>query len=313
MSGGLTVRQRERRLIEDVLVGMGASEAMTVPLIAVTDLERFGLSSEGTVEVTNALRADEPILRPAILPGLLKSGGHNASQGLADLELFELGHVFAAPRPGDLLPDERDHLAVLLTGTVSRGPIEPDRPVDVYDVVEVLDAVVEALELADVRLVAAPAPGFDPARGADITVDGAVIGHVGALAGSVLERFGIPAAGIALELDVDGLMGGTRRDRTFRALSRFPASSIDLAFVLPDSVPAADVERTLRASAGELLEAVRSFDEFRSDALGPDRRSLAFALRFRAPDRTLNDAETAGLRQAAVDAVIAAHGAELRG
>jgi phenylalanyl-tRNA synthetase beta chain len=292
---------------------MGASEAMTVPLIAVADLERFGLSTDGTVEATNALRADEPILRAAILPGLLKSAAHNASQGLADLALFELGHVFAAPRPGDLLPDERDHLAVLLTGSVSRGPIEPDRPVDVYDLVDALDALVEAMELADVRLVAAPAPGFDPARGADITVDGTVIGHVGALATSVLDAFGIPGVGVALELDVDGLMRGTRRDRAFRPLSRFPASTIDLAFVLPDTVPAADVERTLRAAAGETLEAVRGFDEFRSDALGPDRRSLAFALRVRAPDRTLKDAEIAALRQSCIDAVVAAHAAELRG
>ena len=312
-SGGLTVRQRERRLIEDVLVGAGAAEAMTVPLIAVADLERFGLSTDRTVEVTNALRADEPILRPAILPGLLKSAAHNASQGLADLELFELGHVFASPQPGELLPDERDHLAVLLTGTVSRGPIEPDRSVDVYDIVDLADAVVEAMELADVRLVAAAAPGFDAARSADITVDGEVIGHVGAIATPVLDAFGVPGVGVALELDIDGLMRGGRRDRTFRALSRFPGSTIDLAFVLPDSVAAADVERTLRDATGEMVELVRCFDEFRSDALGPGRRSLTFALRFRAPDRTLKDAEIAGLRQAGIDAVIATHGAELRG
>ena len=88
---------------------------------------------------------------------------------------------------------------------------------------------------------------------------------------------------------------------------------LDLAFVLPDAVPAAAVEQTLRTATGDLLEAVRCFDEFRSDALGPARRSLAFALRFRAPDRTLTDTETAGLRQAAIDAVIGAHGAALRG
>ena len=80
--GGLSVRQRERRLLADVVVGTGAAEAMTVPLIAPADLERFGLPTDGTVEVTNALRAEEPLLRPAILPGLLKAAAFNAGQGL---------------------------------------------------------------------------------------------------------------------------------------------------------------------------------------------------------------------------------------
>ncbi|MGZ6965327.1 MAG: phenylalanine--tRNA ligase subunit beta [Acidimicrobiia bacterium] len=312
-AGGLTVRQRERRLLEDVLVGVGAAEAMTLPLIAVADLERCGLSTEGTIEATNALRAEEPILRPAILPGLLRAAAFNAGQGFADLALFELGHVFAAPAPGDLLPVERDQLAVLFTGIVARAPIEPDRPVDSYDVVGALDAIAEALEIADLRLVAGPAPGFEGSRSAAITIDGSTIGHAGSLAAAVLEAFGIPGPAVAFELDVDGLFGAARRDRAFRAPSRFPASNIDLAFVLPDTVPAADVERTLRAAAGDLLEAVRCFDEFRSDALGAGRRSLAFALRFRAPDRTLTDTEIGATRQACIDAVVRVHRAELRG
>ena len=98
-----------------------------------------------------------------------------------------------------------------------------------------------------------------------------------------------------------------------RPPSRFPPSSIDLAFSAPDTVPADAIARTLRDAIGDLLEDVRPFDVFQSDALGAGRRSIAFALRFRAPDRTLTDAEIADLRQRAIDAVIAAHAAELRG
>jgi phenylalanyl-tRNA synthetase beta chain len=117
---------------------------------------------------------------------------------------------------------------------------------------------------------------------------------------------------VALELDIDALLAGSRRDRAFRVPSRFPASSVDLAFVLPEPIPAADVARTIRSAVGDLLEEVRVFDEFRAETLGPGRRSLAFALRLRAPDRTLTDAETGELRQAAIDAVTRAHDAELR-
>ena len=95
-------------------------------------------------------------------------------------------------------------------------------------------------------------------------------------------------------------------------MSRFPASTIDLAFVLDDTVPAGAVQATLAATGGALLESVRCFDVFRSDALGPNKVSVAFALRFRAPDRTLTDEEVGALRQAGIDAVAAAFAAELR-
>jgi phenylalanyl-tRNA synthetase beta chain len=108
------------------------------------------------------------------------------------------------------------------------------------------------------------------------------------------------------------LARGPRGDRQFRPPSSFPPSAIDLAFVVSDDVWAAQVVATLQAAGGELLESVRCFDEFRSDQLGEGRRSLAFALRFRAPDRTLTDVEVAELRQRAIDAVVATHGAELR-
>ncbi|HEY7440175.1 MAG TPA: phenylalanine--tRNA ligase subunit beta [Acidimicrobiia bacterium] len=311
--GGLTPRQRDRRAVADAVVGVGASEALTIPLIAHADLERFGLPLDGIVEATNALRAEEPVLRPAILPGLLKTAGFNAGHGFGDLALFELGHVFLQPRRGDLLPDERDHLAVLFTGRVTRAPVEGDREVDVYDAVDALRALTGALELESVELVRAAAPGFAPDRSAGIVLDGTAAGHVGELAPEVVARFGVESPAVAFEVDVDLLLDATRRDRAFRAPSRYPASSIDLAFVLDEGVTVEAVERTVREAAGPLLEDVRCFDEFRADALGTGRRSLAFALRFRAPDRTLTDAEVGAARAACIDAVRDAHRAELRG
>ncbi len=118
---------------------------------------------------------------------------------------------------------------------------------------------------------------------------------------------------MACELDVASLLAGTRVPRLSSPISRFPASSIDLAFVVPDTEPAGAVRRTLADAGGELLEDVRLFDVFRSDALGADRVSLAFACSFRAPDRTLTDEEVATLRRACIDAVVDAHHAELRG
>jgi phenylalanyl-tRNA synthetase beta chain len=221
--------------------------------------------------------------------------------------------VFLAPSGNDLLPDEPVHVAIVLTGRVERRPVEADRPVDVYDGVDTVRAVAEALEIAHLGIEAVTVPGFHPSRAATVTASGTPVGIVGQVAPAVAEAFGLVEPVVAAELDLDALRAAPRRDRAFVAPSPFPPAVIDLAFVLATDVAASDVEATLRDSAGPLLEAVRVFDDFRSETLGADQRSLAFSLRFRAPDRTLTDDEVGERRAACVAAVEAAHGGQLRG
>ena len=251
-------------------------------------------------------------MRTALLPGLLAAIGTNVARGNTDAALFELGTVFSAPAPGALLPVERDRLGLVATGLVRDRPFGSDRALEPADVVAWLEALADALRLADLRLLSRGGPGFDPQRSARVVVDGAEVGSVGQVAATAAAYHGVATA-MALEVDLGALLGATRRSILVRSVSRFPSSSIDLAFVVGDAVPAGDVLRTLREAGGELLEDVSIFDTFRSDAIGPGRVSLAFSLRFRAPDRTLTDAEVADLRARLIDAVVRAHGAELRG
>jgi len=165
----------------------------------------------------------------------------------------------------------------------------------------------------DLRLEVASAPGFHPGRCAQVLVDDAPIGYVGEIADAVKGALALPGPVVACELDADALLAGRRRPRIAQAVSRFPASTIDLAFVVSKDVPAAALRATLRVAGGELLESVELFDVFRSDALGPDRVSLAFSLRFRAGDRTLTDDEVGALRTVCIAAVVEQFGAELRG
>lgn len=311
--GALTRLQRDRRLVADALVGFGACEAITLSLVSPADLERAGAPVDRLVRASNPLRAEESVLRTRVLPGLLRAVAFNRSHGLHDVALFEQGHVFYTPADGaGPLPEEPEHLALAMTGTVRRRPIEDDRLVDVYDTVDALRAVVDALEIEEFALEPADLPGYRPGRAARVVAGGAEVGAIGEVADAVMDALGLAAPVVAFEVELNGLFAVPRRDRQFRAPSRFPASSIDLAFVVPDTVPAGALVRTLLEAAGALLEEVRPFDVFQSDALGPRRRSLAFALRFRA-ERTLTDAEISELRQRCIDAVIAAHRAELRG
>jgi phenylalanyl-tRNA synthetase beta chain len=314
----LTARQQERRLVADALVGIGLSEAITLSLVSPTDLERAGAPLDRVVRATNPLRAEESVLRTAVLPGLLRAVAGNRAQGLPDVGLFEIGRVFLTPldrrRAGDdPLPDEPEHVAVAWAGSVRRRPVEDDRPVDVYDAVDAVTVVLDALAVRDVALEPAALTGYRAGRAARLLVDGHDAGTVGEVAPGVLGALGLEGPVVAAELVLDTLLDAARRDRTFRAPSRFPASNVDLAFVVDDAVAAAEIARTVRQATGDVLEDVRPFDVFRADTLGAGRRSVAFALRFRAPDRTLTDAEVGSLRQQAIDAVVAAHDAELRG
>ena len=316
--GMLTARQQERRTVADALVGVGLSEAITLSLVSPADLERAGAPLERVVRATNPLRAEESVLRTAILPGLLRAVAGNRAQGLADVALFEMGRVFLTSldrrRAGDSpLPDEPEHVALAWAGTIRRRPVEDDRHVDVYDAVDAVRVVLDALGVGDVVLRPDAVTGYRPGRAARVVVDGNDAGTVGEVASEVLAALGLEAPVVAAELVLDTLLDAARRDRTFRTPSRFPASSVDLAFVLADTVAAADVLTTLRTAVGDALEDVRLFDVFTSDAFGAGRRSLAFALRFRVRDRTLTDAEVARFRQQSIDAVVDRHGAELRG
>lgn len=308
--GGLSRRQQARRAVADALVGAGLAEVVAIPLIAPVAAARFG--GEDPVVVANPLRAEESVLRGSLLPGLLATAAYNRARGRGDVGIFELGHVFLAPPSGGLLPREPERVGAVVCGAVRRAPVEPDRPVDGYDAVDLVRTVLDALEVAGAEFVAGDVAGFDSTAAARVVVGGAVAGVVGVLAAGTIEAAEVPAPAVAFELDLDVLDATPRRDRQFRALSPYPASAIDLAFVVGDDVPAARIATTLHAALGAVLEDVRCFDEFRDARLGEGKRSLAFALRLRAPDRTLTDTDIADLRTRAIDAVTTTHAATLR-
>src|SRR5262249_39965551 len=141
--GRLTPQQRDRRTVADALVGAGYDEVYTLPLIAPADLGRAGLPQTELIEVQNPLRAEESVLRPALLPGVRRAVGFNAAPGAPAVALSEPGTVFASPLPGDTLPVERMHLAFARSHEVRRAPHEASRPADVYDATAVLDALMQ--------------------------------------------------------------------------------------------------------------------------------------------------------------------------
>lgn len=298
--GRLEPRQRERRQVRRVLAGLGLSEAMPLPFLAPDDLKRVGLPAPG-IRLANPLVASESVLRPSLLPGLLKVLAYNAHHRNVGVGLWEIGHVFGPPPAGAALPDEREHVAVALAGEEAPAAVE------------VWHVLAEALAVADRRIDNEPVSGLHPGRSATVSVAGEAIGVVGEIDPDVLETNGITERVAWLEVDLGRLLDLPHGERQYRLVSKYPSADIDLAFEVDDAVAATDVAATIAASGGELIQSVTLFDVFRGRQLGEGRRSLAYRVRFQAPDRTLTDAEVGDVRGRIVAAVEAAHPAKLRG
>ncbi len=298
-AAGLTGYQRQRRQVREILAGAGLSEAWTTTFLAPGDLERAGLSPHA-VEIENPLDRSESILRTSLLPGLLKALRFNVDRQEPEVRLFEIGRVFEPPAGDGVVPEEIETLAAITCGGDADGRLAA----------RIWAVLADALRLEGVAVVAESLAGLHPGRSARIVGPDGPLGVLGEVDPDVSAAYGVPGRVAWLSVDLPHLIGLPRRSLQARPVSRYPASDIDLAFVVPDTSPAAAVSATITTTAGELLESLRLFDAYRG--MGGARRSLAFRLRLRSPERTLTDTELAAVREAVIEAVGAYHGGELR-
>ncbi|HEY1622312.1 MAG TPA: phenylalanine--tRNA ligase subunit beta [Streptosporangiaceae bacterium] len=335
---GLTARQRLRRSIGRTLAEDGYVEVLTSPFVPASDFDGLGLTAEdlrrSAISVANPLSDDEPLLRTTLLPGLFRTLNRNIGRGFTDASLFEMGLVFrlrpgAAPSAPILPVDRGPSVAELATLQAAL----PDQPLCLGAV------LVEPLGWSDAIDVARAAagdcrvpltikadkyapwhPGRCAAIYAQVASDSAdskrewLAGHAGELHPRVIKAFGLPDRTCAVELDLTVLFAAAEAAGPAQAprLSAYPLATQDVALVVARDVPAADVEAALTAGAGPLLEELRLFDVYTGSQVDSDQKSLAYALRFRAADRTLTVAETTAARDEAVAEAERRVGAVLR-
>lgn len=299
-TGALTQRQRDRRALRAALVGMGLHEAMPLPFLAPGDLDRCGLPGEA-VTIANPLAAEESVLRTSLRPGLLRTVVYNESHRSDAVALFEIGRVFGPPVDGSVLPDEREHLSVVMAGR------------DATAAAPVWWTLASTLALPEPTIDQSIVPaGLHPGRSGVLRVAGTVVGEIGEIAPAVRAAMGLRERVAWLQLDLDTALAVPHGAHAYRRISRFPSSDLDLAFEIDDTVAAAEVTRAIEAAAGELLVRLDLFDVFRGEPVAAGRRSLAFRLRLQATDRTLDDGDITAVQRSVVDAV-GARGGVLRG
>ena len=345
---GLTATQRRRRAVSRALAAEGFVEVLSYPFVGgVHDV--FGLPDDdprrAVLRLANPLSAEEPALRTSVLDSLVEVARRNVSRGLGDLAVFEVGLVpeagsGAAPtrpsatvavelppvgvRPDDDLlaairasvPDQRWHVAGILAGRREpAGVWGPGRAATWADAVEALKTIARAVRV-DVTVASDTRAPWHPGRCAQVRAGGPggpVIGHAGELHPAVTAALELPARSVAFEADLDALIAASPDD-ALQALpvSVYPAAKEDVAIVVDVAVPAADVLAAVREGAGDLAEQIRLFDVYTGDQVGDGRKSLAFALRLRAADRTLTADETAAVRESIVAAAARRVGGQLR-
>ena len=275
MFGRMSRDQRLRRDIEDVLVGLGFDEAYTSSLVADDPDER-------ALRLPLPLSAEAAVLRTTLVPSLAEAAARNLEGGFADVALFEIARVYLPG--GGQLPDERWRVGAVVAGGFARAKAA-------------VDVLYDALRIEQ-RPERAALPGLHAGRTAALPE-----GWVGQL---------LPGGLGAFELDLGSLAAALPDNVTYRDVVSYPAVRQDLAFVVPEAVAAAELAAAMREAAGPELRDVRVFDEYRSEELGPGTKSLAFAVSFQSPERTLTDEDAAGLRGRIVAALAERFGAELR-
>ena len=334
---GLTHAQRLRRRIGTTLAARGMVEVLSYPFISQADADALRWTSDDPRRVTpklaNPLSDELPHLRGAILPTLLAAAQRNIGRGFDDLALFEMGSVFLGsagstnpPRPGvksrpsdqewqqlqGLLPNQPMHLAAVWTGSrTPKGWHGPAQPVTWADAMAAAQDVCDALGV-DVVTEQGSDPTFHPGRCAQFTLNGTTIGVAGELHPGVLEALGLPARACAMELDVTALIEASPEVRSAPQFSTHPVAKEDIALVVADNVTAEQVRQAIIDGAGELLEDVTLFDVYTGDQVPAGHKSLAFALRFRAQDRTLSAEEITTAREGAIKRAGQACSARLR-
>ncbi|MDY6997581.1 MAG: phenylalanine--tRNA ligase subunit beta, partial [Actinomycetota bacterium] len=332
---GLTAGQKRRRAIGKSLALNGFVEILPTPFLSAEVFDKWGLPAEDprrrTTAVVNPLESDRPHLATTLLPGLLEALTRNVSRGAVDAALFAIAQVVEPTsetravqripndrRPTDdeiavldaSLPRQPQHVAAVLAGLREpAGPWGPGRPAEAADAFEAVRVIGRAAGVEFTLRSAAQLP-WHPGRCAEVVIGDTVIGHAGQLHPAVIERSGLPKGACALELDLDAVP--ITESMPVPSVSPFPAVFQDIALVVAEDVAAQDVVDAVRAGAGDLLEDVRLFDVYTGPQIGEGRKSLALAMRFRAPDRTLTEDEASAARDAAVAAAAQRVGAVLR-
>lgn len=304
------------RELRDALLRAGLTEVFTLSFTHPRDLDRIGLPSEHPLRkaprLLNPLTEEHTHLRTTLIPSLLEVLRTNRTRGVEDVHVFEIGRVFGSREEGW---EERKVVGIARIGRVLLGrwnlPVEAVEA-SFYHLKGAVEAIFEALRIADWHLTPEQAPWLHPYRSAAIWLGDERIGWMGEVHPDVAERFDLRGRAYVAELELTPLLKAARPPQV-RPVPRYPAVERDLSVVVPLEVAAGEVEGEIRRVGGPFLEACEVFDVYTGPQVPEGHKSLAFSLRFRSSDRTLAAEEVEVILEGIRAALRERFGAQVRG
>ncbi|MCC6545798.1 phenylalanine--tRNA ligase subunit beta [Candidatus Sumerlaeota bacterium] len=311
-----------RATLSDAAVAQGFCQAVNFSFIGEADDALAGGAGE-LIRVKNPITSDQGVMRRSLLPGLLRNVVHNFNQSLDDVALFEIGHTYAFTEPKDARRGEKDlkpvaqetpFFAAILAGGGKRSWRDKEHEFDFFDIKGFAEYFLSSLGLQ--KYLTEPVtdiPWLHPGRAARFLVKGRIMVTFGEVHPSITRQLDIRRRVCYLEIPLDDAAAEMGGDVKARDIPRYPAVTRDIALIVDRGARSMDLERTIRKAGKELLAGVKLFDVYEGDKMEAGRKSLAFSLTYRAPDRTLKDQEVIDRHGEVLAALQKENNATLRG
>ncbi|MDD2555477.1 MAG: phenylalanine--tRNA ligase subunit beta [Syntrophaceticus sp.] len=296
--------------------GFGLDEVLTYSFTGEGSFDKLRIPQDSllrnVLKIQNPLRIEQQVMRTTLLPGLMDAVTYNYHRKLVDLGLFEVGAVFV-PQQADQIPEERQHLGIIACGKTDAGWRGTGEERDYYYVKGIIEGILGMLGMKELTFEKyTDFPALHPGRSARILYGQEELGYLGELHPQVMENYDLSLRAVVCELDLEKVALFSNQQLLFKPISRYPGINRDLALVVPVSVPAAQVQKVIYGTGGDLLKKCQLFDVYYGDQVPEGYRSLAYSLLYQSPDHTLTDEEVAGIHDAIIEALAKEVGAHLR-
>ncbi|MGD9873948.1 MAG: phenylalanine--tRNA ligase subunit beta [Kiritimatiellia bacterium] len=290
-------KTRARFACRNILVGLGLREVMSYSLVSQRLLDLFDTGdAKSRIVLPHPISADQSVLRTSLIPQMVENLGYNRAHQLAEAAFFEIGHAFF--RNADGAPSEEDRVALGLMGSVGRASLDKRKPVTEGESFLWMRGMVEALladlKMTDFSFIRVDRPYFEPGYAAAVVVAGIEIGVLGVVRRAVREEWRISDPAAVAELRTTDILGGVFSLKRIKELAPYPPIQRDIAMLVDEAVTNEAVMDIIRTAAPRDLERIELFDVFTGKNTGPGRKSLAYSLIFRSPDKTLTDEQANG-------------------
>lgn len=300
-------KQKLDDLVVNTMISSGVNQSISYSFGSVKAFDLINVPSDSklrnVVRIKNPLGEDFSVMRTSILPSIMESLGRNNSRNNDYARLFEIGKVYIPNEDENELPTEKNVLTVGIYGEV-----------DYFDLKGVVENLLAALGITKFAFKReSENPSYHPGKTAALTVGKNIsAGVLGEVHPDVAENYGAPMASFVAELDLDVLYAASNTEKVYSKITKFPAVTRDIALLVDDNILVAEIEDTIKRAGGALVESIKLFDVYKGEQIGAGKKSIAYAIVYRDPKKTLEDKDVSKVHDKILRSLEHKLGAQLR-